>query len=347
MMANELETSGANVDEAVDRALSQLGLNRDQVDVDVVREGKKGGFLGIGAESAVVRVTEKARAGSSDGDGEPSSDGDDGDDGERSSEGGGGRRQRGGRGRGGRRRGGRGRGNRGDSGDSGDSGDGGSADNSTGESDNDGRRDEPRREQRERRPRRESAPYTAAEEPMLVPGAPDELPSAPPTDAEDEMDFAGHTLRDLLNFFGLEETEISGREPETAGDGVGLITQVFDIYGETNDASDELGLLIGRRGETLQALQYLLNVMVSTRYDGDHVFAVDVEGYRRRRETTLQDLAERVATEVIDTGDVITLEPMPAAERRIIHLTLEAMDGVTTESVGSGNNRQVEVLPGE
>lgn len=341
-MANEVETSGPDVDAAVARALSQLGLNRDQVDVDVVREGRKGGFLGIGAEAAIVRVAEKAgaassdgdRDGQSDGDGERSSDGDG--DGERSSEGGG-RRRRGGRGRGGR---GRGRGNRGGSGDGG-----------SGDSDSDGRSDsrgdEPRREQRERRPRRESAPYTAAEEPMLVPGAPDELPSAPPADAEDEMDFAGHTLRDLLNFFGLEETEISGRDPETAGDGVGLITQVFDIYGETDDASDELGLLIGRRGETLQALQYLLNVMVSSRYDGDHVFAVDVEGYRRRRENTLQDLAERVASEVIDTGDVITLEPMPAAERRIIHLTLEAMDGVTTESVGSGNNRQVEVLPGE
>ena len=183
--------------------------------------------------------------------------------------------------------------------------------------------------------------------PIRIPGTPDDLPTAPPADAEDEMDFAGHTLRDLLTLLGLTETEIAARDPESAGDGEGLVSQVFDIYGENEDTSNELGVLIGRRGDTLTSLQYLLNVIVSTRYGNDHVFGLDIEQYRRRREQTLIDMAKRIAAEVRETGDVITLEPMPAAERRIIHLTLESEPGVHTESVGSGADRQVEVLPDE
>ena len=182
-------------------------------------------------------------------------------------------------------------------------------------------------------------------EPTLVPGAPDDLPRAPTDDAEDEVDYAGRTLREVLTLLGLSETEISARDPETAGDGEGLTRQVFDIVGEDEETSDELGLLIGRRGETLQSLQYLLNVMVSGKYDGDNVFSLDIEQYRRRREQSLLEMAERVAEEVRDTGDVITLEPMSAAERRIVHLALEEQDGVSTQSVGQGSDRQIEVLP--
>jgi spoIIIJ-associated protein len=152
-------------------------------------------------------------------------------------------------------------------------------------------------------------------------------------------------LRDILNLLGLPETDISARDPETPGDGTGLMSQVFDVHGLDADTSDELGLLIGRRGETLQSLQYLLNVVVSSRYGGDHVFAVDIEEYRRRREQSLVELARRIASEVRATGDVITLEPMPAAERRIIHLALQDEEGVATESVGEGPNRQVEIMP--
>ena len=187
-----------------------------------------------------------------------------------------------------------------------------------------------------------------ASEPTRVPGAPDDPPRQPAEDAEDEIDFAGRTLRDLLMLLGLEGTEVAARGPETPGDGVGRVVQVFDISGETEEASDELGLLIGRRGETLGSLQYLLNVMVSRRSgDQNSVFGVDIEGYRRRREESLVEMAQRVAAEVRETGDVITLEPMPAAERRIVHLTLSEEPGVVTESVGRGSDRQVEVLPGE
>ena len=149
----------------------------------------------------------------------------------------------------------------------------------------------------------------------------------------------------MLTLLGLADTQITVRDPETPGDGAGLTAQVFDIYSDDDDTPDDLGLLIGRRGETLAALQYLLNVMVSTRYEGQHVFSVDVAGYRQRREQSLIELAHQIAGEVRSTGDVITLEPMSPAERRIVHLELQDEEGVTTESVGSGDRRQVEIMP--
>ena len=181
---------------------------------------------------------------------------------------------------------------------------------------------------------------------MLVPGAPPNLPEAINQEPEDDLDLFGSTLRDLLAHLGFGDTSITARDPETPGDGVGLISQVFDVYGETDEASDELAVLIGRRGETLNSLQYLLNVMASRQGSSKQVFGVDIEGYRRRREETLVDMAREIAAEVRVTGDVITLEPMPAAERRIIHLALQEEDGIETESVGRGEDRQVEVLPG-
>jgi len=159
------------------------------------------------------------------------------------------------------------------------------------------------------------------------------------------MDLAGTTLRDILTLLGYNATEITARAPETPGDGVGLIEQVFDIYGEDDDTSDDLGVLIGRRGETLGAVQYLVNTIVAKGGNKPPVFGVDIEGYRRRREQMLVDLAREIAQEVRETGDVITLEPMPAYERRIVHLALETEEGVKTESVGSGEDRQVEVMP--
>ena len=178
-----------------------------------------------------------------------------------------------------------------------------------------------------------------------IPGTPEELPYSPIEDPADDVDLAGSTLRDILTLLGYVETQITAREPETPGDGTGLIEQIFDIYGENDDMSDELGVLIGRRGETLSAVQYLVNTIVSKGGNKPPVFGVDIEGYRRRREEMLVDLARDIAQEVRETGDVITLEPMPAHERRIVHIALREEAGVRTESVGTGENRQVEILP--
>ena len=112
---------------------------------------------------------------------------------------------------------------------------------------------------------------------------------------------------------------------------------VFEIEG------DDAGLLIGRRGETLKALQFLVKYLVSQKLDANVNILVDVEGYQDRRYQSLMSMARRVAQRVADSGRPITLEPMPPNERRIVHIVLADHHRVTTESTGSGSSRQVVV----
>ncbi len=119
----------------------------------------------------------------------------------------------------------------------------------------------------------------------------------------------------------------------------GVEPVAFDILG------DDLGLLIGRRGQTLASLQYLVNLMANRRLPDNTFVVLDVEGYRRRRFDALQVLAQRMADRVRQTGQSVTLEPMPPAERRIVHVTLQEYPDVTTQSVGEGENRKVTIIP--
>ena len=112
---------------------------------------------------------------------------------------------------------------------------------------------------------------------------------------------------------------------------------VFEIEG------DDAGLLIGRRGDTLKALQFLVKYLVSQKLDANVNMLVDVEGYQDRRYQSLMSMARRVAQRVADSGRPITLEPMPPNERRIVHMALTDHPRVTTESTGSGSSRQVVV----
>ncbi|MBI2935848.1 MAG: protein jag [Chloroflexi bacterium] len=108
---------------------------------------------------------------------------------------------------------------------------------------------------------------------------------------------------------------------------------------------EDSGLLIGRGGETLRALQLLVNLLVAQRLPEQGPVNIDVEHYRERRYNALRELARRVADRVAATGRAITLEPMPANERRIIHLTLAEDRRVTTQSVDEGPGRKISVLP--
>ena len=108
---------------------------------------------------------------------------------------------------------------------------------------------------------------------------------------------------------------------------------------------DDAGLLIGRRGETLRALQFVVNVIVNKDREDSVRVLLDVEEYRARRQRALSELAERVADKVASTGRSITLESMPPAERRIIHLALADNPRVTTESTGWGTDRRVSINP--
>ncbi len=108
---------------------------------------------------------------------------------------------------------------------------------------------------------------------------------------------------------------------------------------------DDLSILIGRRSETLNALQYISSLIVSKEAGQWVPLLIDVQGYRARRERQLRVLARRMAEQVNHTGRRMALEPMPANERRIIHLELREHPDVTTESIGEEPNRKVTIVP--
>jgi len=166
----------------------------------------------------------------------------------------------------------------------------------------------------------------------------DSVAVRPPAPQDAATDDAVETLQMLLDFMGLD-TEVQARVPQTSGDGAGLVAAVLDVTGE------DLGLLIGRRGETLASLQYILNLMVRRHTRSHLTFGIDVEGYRRRREAMLNGLAQRMADRVRATGQSLTLEPMPPAERRIVHLALADDPDVLTISIGEGDARKVAITP--
>ncbi len=114
---------------------------------------------------------------------------------------------------------------------------------------------------------------------------------------------------------------------------------IIDIQG------DDAGLLIGRRGETLQALQFVVNMLLSRQQGERTMVMVDVEQYRERRHQNLRLLANRTAKQVAASGTPITLEAMSAADRRIIHMSLTDNGQVATESSGEGLERRVTIRP--
>lgn len=105
----------------------------------------------------------------------------------------------------------------------------------------------------------------------------------------------------------------------------------------------EIALIIGRRGQTLDAFQYLVNVVANRRANKRVRFILDAENFRARREKTLQQLAQRLAQRVVRTGKEVVIEPMPASERKIIHSYLQNHPKVATYSKGEEPNRRVVI----
>ncbi len=140
---------------------------------------------------------------------------------------------------------------------------------------------------------------------------------------------------------------------ETLMGHLGFDAKVEVAAGETSrlnvvaqgDDRESLGALIGRKGERLSALQHLVNLMLSKEMGSWTRVLVDVEDYRGRRERQLRELADRAAARVMETGKMLQLEPMPALERRWIHLTLREHTGVATQSIGEEPNRRVVLVP--
>lgn len=208
-----VEVSGRTVEEAIEAALSELGLSRSEVEIEVLKEGKVGLF-GFGGEEARVRVT-------------------------------------------------------------------------------------------------------PVQKPAIEPG--------------DIAAMAKDAVEKLLFLMNIPAT-VQLREEDQAP-----FSATLDIDGE------ELGLLIGRRGQTLATLQYMVSLIVSRKLKSGVRINIDVAGYKQRRQEELHDLALRIAELVKSTRRAITLEPMPPSERRIVHLALRDDPEVITQSVGDEENRKVIV----
>jgi spoIIIJ-associated protein len=110
-------------------------------------------------------------------------------------------------------------------------------------------------------------------------------------------------------------------------------------------SGEKIALLIGKRGQTLNALQYLVHLVVNKNVDRHKTVIVDAEGYRERRKETLIQLAERLSQKAIREKRPVTLEPMPSYERKIIHTALQENDKVSTHSDGVEPNRKVIIKP--
>lgn len=150
---------------------------------------------------------------------------------------------------------------------------------------------------------------------------------------------AEEVLETLLNLMGVEATIMPESLQMTNGEEQVTPPLAFNIQGE------DLGILIGRRGQTLAALQYVARLIINHQMKVWTPVVIDVEGYKQRRSEALQALAMRMAEQVRVKGMPFTLEPMPAYERRIIHLALTDHPDVTTESTGEGDARKVVILP--
>jgi spoIIIJ-associated protein len=175
------------------------------------------------------------------------------------------------------------------------------------------------REPREDRPPREPAPF--------IPGKPLEELSEK---ERGTLEQAKGVLEELLRLMEVPGTVEVATGGETA---------------RLNVRGSDLGVLIGRRGEKLASLQHIVNLIVAKKEGEYHRIAVDVENYRGRREEQLRDVADRAAKRVLQTGKIIQLEPMPAIERRIVHMALVENAKVRTQSVGVEPNRRIVILP--
>lgn len=158
-----------------------------------------------------------------------------------------------------------------------------------------------------------------------------------PIDLEEAMDVTKHVVKELLEKMRVY-AEVSTHFVEAPDDKSSGVIQV-DISG------NDLSILIGRQAETLNALQYITNLIVAKELGQWNTILVDVQGYRLRRENQLRKLARRLADQAVKSQRRQVLEPMPANERRYIHLELRNHPEVSTESVGEEPNRKVTIIP--
>jgi spoIIIJ-associated protein len=172
-----------------------------------------------------------------------------------------------------------------------------------------------------------------------------EIVSAQPeiSPAMGEEDIVLRTARETVSEL-LEKMKVKAHVTASYGepdDTKGRVPVLVDVHG------DDLSILIGKRSETLNALQYITSLIVCKELERSVSVIIDIEGYRNRRAGQIRQLAHRMAEQAIKTGRRQTLEPMPANERRIVHIELRDHPNVTTESFGEEPHRKVTIVPKE
>ena len=267
-----LDVNAKSIEEAIEQGLTQLGLARDQVNIEIINEGKRGLF-GLGSEDAVVRLTPKNQPQTTV--------------------------------------------------------DLQAASNNTPEPPD--VLSEPATETTSDQPETSIEP-PADDRPQSV-DISDEQPD------ENTIEKIGTAyLSDLLKLMGVQaqvQTRLATDLVEPGEDA----PLVFDVVGK------DLGILIGRHNETLQALQYMLRLMISKETGQWQPVVVDVESYRARRRDSLRKLALRMAERAAVNNERVVMEAMPAYERRIIHITLRDHPDVITKSIGHDRSRKVTIIP--
>ena len=272
-MEKTIVTTGKTIDEAIENALTQLGLDRDNVSVQVLAQAKSG-FLGIGATPAKVEVTYEA------------------------------------------------------------------PDPAPKVALSSASRSKPKAKPAAKEEPKVEAPKVEAPKPApkkeepkerkpkveKTPVAPKEYTPAAPGSVEEKIE---QFLKGLLEHMGSAAVPHAWKEEDN--------TYMVELTGE------DLGYLIGRRGDTLDALQHLANYTINRGIEGHIRINVDAECYRQKREDSLRRYAQKKAQQVLKAHRRTTLEPMNAYERHVIHATLQDTDRITTYSVGTEPNRRVVI----
>jgi len=159
--------------------------------------------------------------------------------------------------------------------------------------------------------------------------------------SDDELDEDARVGKQVLEEL-LEKMQVSGTVSVHRADAE---SETEEMHWMLNISGKNMNRLIGRRGETLSSLQYIVRLICSRRLQRRANIIVDAAGYKTGRSNRLRGLANRMAKQAVQQGRTITLEPMPPNERRIIHLTLRGRSDVTTRSVGEGRTRKVTIVP--
>lgn len=179
-------------------------------------------------------------------------------------------------------------------------------------------------------------PDPEPESALAAPPTPAVVEEEPASEDAEVLRIALQFLQGLVEHMGLEAT-VEGEvlPPEEGGE----VTYYLNIAGP------DLSMLIGRRGETLADIQYLTRLATNHQTHDWRRIEVDVEHYKRRREVSLQRLAEAMAERAVREARTIVLESMSARERRLIHMALRDRSDVRTQSVGEGEHRKVTIIP--